>query len=189
MQSRVGAQRTSVENSNLAFGEPPHAYVVRRRLERACHLMVTSAASLSEIALERRPFGSSASVQALQSGFWSKSGQLATRTRNPCLDGAISKRYRQASCLGGDGSDRAGHLDHSANRLRPKSSRVPGTWEAFAFEGTRARSRNKDGKNVLDATTAFKTSGLFERHIGPCENWLRSSSGWQLRRLSSSCEP
>ncbi len=35
----------------LAAGEPPHAYVVRRRLERACHLMVTSASSLSEIAL------------------------------------------------------------------------------------------------------------------------------------------
>ncbi|MGY4310708.1 helix-turn-helix domain-containing protein [Bradyrhizobium sp. JR3.5] len=35
----------------LVVGEPPHAYVVRRRLERACHLMVTSASSLSEIAL------------------------------------------------------------------------------------------------------------------------------------------
>ncbi|SED22569.1 AraC-type DNA-binding protein [Bradyrhizobium erythrophlei] len=35
----------------MAFGEPPHAYVVRRRLERACHLMMISAASLSEIAL------------------------------------------------------------------------------------------------------------------------------------------
>jgi AraC family transcriptional regulator len=34
-----------------AFGEPPHAHVVRRRLERACHLMITSSASLSEIAL------------------------------------------------------------------------------------------------------------------------------------------
>jgi AraC-like DNA-binding protein len=34
-----------------AFGEPPHAYLVRRRLERACHLMMTSPASLSEIAL------------------------------------------------------------------------------------------------------------------------------------------
>jgi AraC family transcriptional regulator len=34
-----------------AFGEPPHAYVVRRRLERACHLMITSSTSLSEIAL------------------------------------------------------------------------------------------------------------------------------------------
>jgi len=35
----------------LAAGESPHAYVVRRRLEKACHLMVTSASSLSEIAL------------------------------------------------------------------------------------------------------------------------------------------
>ncbi|MES0099844.1 AraC family transcriptional regulator [Mesorhizobium sp. M0019] len=34
-----------------AFGEPPHAYIVRRRLEVACHLMLTSSASLSEIAL------------------------------------------------------------------------------------------------------------------------------------------
>jgi AraC-like DNA-binding protein len=34
-----------------AFGEPPHAYVVRRRIEEACHLMLTSPASLSEIAL------------------------------------------------------------------------------------------------------------------------------------------
>src|SRR5260370_25780733 len=34
-----------------AVGESPHAYVVSRRLERACHLMMTNAASLSEIAL------------------------------------------------------------------------------------------------------------------------------------------
>src|SRR6201992_1192977 len=35
----------------LAVGESPHAYVVKRRLARACHLMMTSAASLSQIAL------------------------------------------------------------------------------------------------------------------------------------------
>jgi AraC family transcriptional regulator len=35
----------------LAVGDSPHAYVVKRRLERAGHLMMTSAASLSEIAL------------------------------------------------------------------------------------------------------------------------------------------
>jgi len=35
----------------LAVGASPHAYVVRRRLERACHLMMTSAEPLSEIAL------------------------------------------------------------------------------------------------------------------------------------------
>jgi AraC family transcriptional regulator len=35
----------------LAVGASPHAYVVKRRLERACHLMMTGASSLSEIAL------------------------------------------------------------------------------------------------------------------------------------------
>src|ERR1700744_218258 len=35
----------------LAVGDSPHAYVVKRRLERACHLMMTSTTSLSEIAL------------------------------------------------------------------------------------------------------------------------------------------
>jgi AraC-like DNA-binding protein len=34
-----------------AFGGPPHAYVIKRRLERACHLMVTTSESLSQIAL------------------------------------------------------------------------------------------------------------------------------------------
>jgi AraC family transcriptional regulator len=33
------------------FGESPHAYVMRRRLEKACHLMMTSSESLSQIAL------------------------------------------------------------------------------------------------------------------------------------------
>jgi len=31
--------------------------------------------------------------------------------------------------------------------------------EAFAFDGTRARSRNKDGMKVPDATKVFKTLG------------------------------
>jgi AraC family transcriptional regulator len=35
----------------LTVGESPHAYVVRRRLEKACHLMMTGAEPLSEIAL------------------------------------------------------------------------------------------------------------------------------------------
>ncbi|HET9685738.1 MAG TPA: AraC family transcriptional regulator [Pseudolabrys sp.] len=33
------------------FGESPHAYVMRRRLEKVCHLMMTSPDSLSQIAL------------------------------------------------------------------------------------------------------------------------------------------
>jgi AraC family transcriptional regulator len=36
----------------LAVGEPPHAYIVRRRLERARQLMMSSAERLSEIALD-----------------------------------------------------------------------------------------------------------------------------------------
>jgi AraC-like DNA-binding protein len=35
----------------LAVGHSPHAYVVKRRLERACHLMMTNTEPLSEIAL------------------------------------------------------------------------------------------------------------------------------------------
>jgi AraC family transcriptional regulator len=48
------AQRSPAHFSRsfkLAFGEPPHAYVIKRRLERACHLMATTSESLSEIAL------------------------------------------------------------------------------------------------------------------------------------------
>jgi AraC family transcriptional regulator len=48
------AQRSTAHFSRSfkqALGESPHAYVVRRRLERACYLMITSSASLSEIAL------------------------------------------------------------------------------------------------------------------------------------------
>lgn len=33
------------------FGEPPHAYVMRRRFEKASHLMIASSESLSQIAL------------------------------------------------------------------------------------------------------------------------------------------
>ena len=48
------AQRSPAHFSRAfkqAFGEPPHAYVIKRRLERACHLMVTTSESLSGIAL------------------------------------------------------------------------------------------------------------------------------------------
>src|SRR5882757_8736730 len=36
---------------------------------------------------------------------------------------------------------------------------LQGSQGGVCFEGTRAHSRNKDGKNVLDAITAFKTVG------------------------------
>ena len=36
----------------LAYGQPPHAYIVRRRVELAAHLMLASRDPLSEIALK-----------------------------------------------------------------------------------------------------------------------------------------
>lgn len=48
------AQRSTAHFSRAfkqAFGEPPHAFLIRRRLEEACRLMLTSSASLSEISL------------------------------------------------------------------------------------------------------------------------------------------
>jgi AraC family transcriptional regulator len=47
------AQRSAAHFSRSfkqVLGESPHAYVVRRRLERACQLMINSSASLGEIA-------------------------------------------------------------------------------------------------------------------------------------------
>jgi transcriptional regulator GlxA family with amidase domain len=38
-----------------SFGYPPHRYVMRRRVERAQGLMLTTAAPLGQIALENRP--------------------------------------------------------------------------------------------------------------------------------------
>jgi AraC family transcriptional regulator len=35
----------------LSFGQPPHLYVIQRRLERARHLMLTSEIALSELAI------------------------------------------------------------------------------------------------------------------------------------------
>jgi AraC-like DNA-binding protein len=74
----------------LAFGEPPHAYVVRRRLEKACHLMMTNSASLSEIALSvgfsdqahlcrlfRRAFGQSPNSWRRERGI---PGEVTSRT-------------------------------------------------------------------------------------------------------------
>lgn len=72
------AQRSTAHFSRSfkrTFGQPPHAYVIERRLERARHLMVTTSETLSEIALSvgfsdqshlcrlfRRAFGQSPST-------------------------------------------------------------------------------------------------------------------------------
>jgi len=80
----------------LAIGESPHAYVVRRRLEKACHLMITGAASLSEIALSvgfsdqahlcrlfRQAFGQSPANWRRERGPLARSPQEPAWTRAP----------------------------------------------------------------------------------------------------------
>jgi AraC-like DNA-binding protein len=80
-----------------AFGESPHAYVIKRRLERACHLMVTTPESLSDIALSagfsdqahfcrrfQRAFGQSPSI-------W---------RRHHTIRASISRAGIEEECLG-----------------------------------------------------------------------------------------
>ena len=55
-----------------AFGESPHAYVVRRRLERACHLMMTSSDSLARNSSGCGFFGSITLMQTVQTSLWSE---------------------------------------------------------------------------------------------------------------------
>jgi len=74
----------------MAVGESPHAYVMRRRLEKACHLMITGTASLSEIALSvgfsdqahlcrlfRQAFGRSPAIWRRERGI---SSEVSSRT-------------------------------------------------------------------------------------------------------------
>ncbi len=101
----------------LAFGESPHAYVVRRRLERASHLMLTSATSLSEIALSvglsdqahlcrlfRRAFGQSPAGWRRERGI---PGQMEQSTA--CLLGASGNDKPRVSAAMGvtDGAPRS----------------------------------------------------------------------------------
>jgi AraC-like DNA-binding protein len=81
-----------------AFGEPPHAYVIKRRLQKACHSMVASSDSLSAIALSsgfadqahlarhfRRVFGQSPSTwrrERMTTGVTSKATVVDEPTRS-----------------------------------------------------------------------------------------------------------
>ena len=79
----------------LAVGDSPHAYVVRKRLERVCHLMITGAASLSEIAL-RAGFSDQAHLCRLFRRAFGQSGKLATRARDAqrgCLKNRHAREY------------------------------------------------------------------------------------------------
>ena len=91
-----------------SFGEPPHAYVMRRRFEKACHLMIASSEVFEPDRTERWIFGPITFLQTLQTSAWSKSIQLAARTRNRWhplgtgdretgLQGSAPPNYRSAT--------------------------------------------------------------------------------------------
>ena len=67
----------------LAVGESPHAYVVQKASGESLPPDDDQRGITERNSLERWLFGSSTSMQALQTGLWPKSGQLATRARNP----------------------------------------------------------------------------------------------------------
>jgi AraC family transcriptional regulator len=89
-----------------AFGEPPHAYLMKRRLERACHLMVTTSESLSDIALSagfsdqahlcrffQRAFSQTPSV-------WRRHHTIRVSISNSGLERTAlgSQRYSKSAC-------------------------------------------------------------------------------------------
>jgi AraC family transcriptional regulator len=91
-----------------AFGEPPHAYVVKRRLERACHLMVTSSEPLSEIAVSvglsdqphlckvfRRAFGQSPSIWRREHESSNSSAGIGKRSIIASLDDSANNHAAQ----------------------------------------------------------------------------------------------
>jgi AraC family transcriptional regulator len=79
-------------NFKLAVGESPHAFVMRRRLEKAGHLMMTSSASLSEIALSAG-FSDHPHLCRLFRKVFDQSPASWRRARNP-LAGSPRERAR-----------------------------------------------------------------------------------------------
>jgi AraC family transcriptional regulator len=84
----------------LAVGESPHAYVVRRRLEKACQLMITSSASLSEIALSVG-FSDQAHLCRLFRQAFGQSPARWRRARGIHERGQLESRSGQEASMGG----------------------------------------------------------------------------------------
>lgn len=79
---------------SLAFGEPPHAYIIRRRLEKACHLMLNSSESLSEIALSVGLFDQAHLCRLFRQAF-DQSPACWRREHEPCGDTSIHTNRAQ----------------------------------------------------------------------------------------------
>src|SRR6266481_7676782 len=102
-------------------------------------------------------------MQALQKGFWSKSSQLATRTRNLWLDGAISSLF-----LG-----RAETTSLVSRRRWERPSGPPGSFrepsQIEVFEGPGAWRRLLLKAHGRDLET--KTARTFPTRQQPSRRW------------------
>ena len=91
-----------------AVGVSPHAYVVRRRLERARHLMITTTSSLSEIALNVGLSDQAHLCSLFRQAFdqspatWRRMRDLETshfeRTQKPS-DQTLNQRSSESTCI------------------------------------------------------------------------------------------
>jgi AraC family transcriptional regulator len=86
-----------------AFGESPYAYVVRRRLERACHLMMTGSDTLAEIALRVGFSDQSHLCKRFRQAF----GQSPSRWRRDMSSAADSEESARTRKIPNDRSKRA----------------------------------------------------------------------------------
>ena len=102
-----------------AAGESPHAYVVRRRLERACHFMATSAVSLSKIALSVGFSDQSHLCRHFRAAFGQSPASWRREHGKSSLPRAGTPRRWRASAWGGSGS--------RSGRRRSKRDRAAGS--------------------------------------------------------------
>jgi AraC family transcriptional regulator len=125
-----------------SFGEPPHAYVMRRRLEKTCHLMMTSSESLSQIALSvgfsdqshlckrfKQALGQSPSNWRREREiFDSPSSQEPTRNEGNGHGWPERKGSKVRSLRIVDRQQTREKLHENRFSLRPVSTSVPGRW-------------------------------------------------------------
>ncbi len=154
-----------------AFGEPPHAYVVRRRLARASNLMITSQESLTEIALSvgfsdqahlcrlfRRAFGQSPSSWRREHGVRGKSQRVSIATMNAASFGPfrlypaqrLVKKGEEPVKLGGRAFDILLALVERAGEVIPHKELIAKVWPNVVVEEISLRVHIASLRKVLD---------------------------------------
>jgi AraC-like DNA-binding protein len=119
-----------------SLGESPHAYVMRRRLEKACHLMMASSESLSQIALSvgfsdqshlckrfKQAFGESPSNWRRQREIFSSPGSHETARYEENGDSRLEREGPKVRPLQiGDRQQARRKLRENRSSLQPVSS-------------------------------------------------------------------